>query len=169
MMKSAKNPDFPDVLPIHNIVHFPQNPPYRRQRRSGGQQPARSCGHSAPRAPGPHPRMPGAGRCQRGLGAASSTWCGWDTCLGSSWSSGCHCEVSAACGHSRFLQRHRGGGSDRVPCLSFPALVRSPEQPLGICSLFKCFPCAKHHFLLAFLGGPGTGNCLQGDPGMKLP
>lgn len=127
MMKPAKPPDFPDILPIHNIVsplpQFSQDPPYRRQCQSGGQQAARSCGHSAPRAPDPHPQMPGAGRCPGGLGAASSTWCGWDTCPGSSWSSGCHCGVSAMCGHSHFLQRHQEEDSER----QFPASV----CPLG--------------------------------------
>lgn len=108
--------------------------------------------------------------CLGGLGAASSTWCCWDTCPGSSWSSGYHCGVSAACGHSHFLQTPGRGLRQGLTSLpQFPPLVRPPELSLGACSLFKYFPHPKHHFLVAFLDAPGTGNCPQGNPGMKLP
>lgn len=155
-MKSAKTLDFPDILSIHNIIsplpQFPWDPPYRRQCQSGGQRAARSCGHSAPRVPDPHPRMPGAGRCLGGLGAASSTWCGWDMCLGSSWSSGCHCGVSAACGRSRFLQRYRGGGSDRLFPASVSPLGEAPRTTPGHLQPLYMFSSSKASFSDGFSG-----------------
>lgn len=77
---------------------------------------------------------------------------------------GCQQCVATAISCRDIRKRTQRGSS--LP--QFARLVRPSEQPLGTCSLFKSFPQPKHHFLVAFLDAPGTGNCPQGDPGMKL-
>lgn len=173
MMKSAKTLDFPDILSIHNIIsplpQFPWDPPYRRQCQSGGQRAARSCGTVLR---GFQIHIP---ECQEQGGA----WGGLElpaahgvvgicarVVLGAQGATvGCQQRVAAA-----VSCRDTGEGAQTGCSLPLsPLLVRPPEQPLGTCSLFTCFPRPKHHFLMAFLDAPSIGNCPQGDPGMKLP